>query len=317
MLIGRLSIAHPWALAPLEEHSNLPFRQLCRKLGAGLVCGERLDACDIVSDDRRAKRMLATIDSERPCLAQFTTQDPAQAAEAARCVEAAGWNIVELNCDCPVNRVAGKGAGGALMADPAAIGNIIQAMVQAVSIPVSVKLRTGPNDENPTCFEAAARAQDAGAGLVHLHARSVAAGYRGTGDWDLVAKLRESLQIPLMASGGIRTAQDAIACKKSSGVALIAFARAALVQPWIFRAARALEQGTVLETPSWRERGRWLQELLDGESRLYGREKALKRAPRLISLACQAHSQAAAIREAIADLRRNEDLRILIDRFWR
>lgn len=142
--IGDLTINCPFVLAPMEEHTSLPFRQQARRHGAGLVYAERLDAEDVAARDKRALKLLATAPDERPAAGQVSTRDPATAAEAARvCVER-GFSIVDLNCECPVKRVLGKGAGGALMAEPELLGRIVAAMVAATGAPVTVKLRPCP-----------------------------------------------------------------------------------------------------------------------------------------------------------------------------
>ncbi|MBC7818938.1 MAG: tRNA-dihydrouridine synthase family protein, partial [Planctomycetaceae bacterium] len=148
MQLGRLRISHPFALAPMEEHTNPPFRQLMRQFGAGLLCTERIDGSDVAKRDRRAMRLLETAPGESPCAGQISGVDPAELAEAARVVEERGFAIVDLNFECPIRRLVERGEGGALLADPAAIGRIVAAVARAVSIPVTLKIRTGPDESN-------------------------------------------------------------------------------------------------------------------------------------------------------------------------
>ena len=131
-------------------------------------------------------------------------------AEAARVIEEQGFDIVDLNFECPIRRLMGRGEGGALLADPAAIGRIVAAVVRAVSIPVTLKIRSGPDAEHETAAEVAQPAEAAGAAAVDVHARSVAQAYVGGPDWSVVARVKQAVTIPVLGSGGIREAADAL-----------------------------------------------------------------------------------------------------------
>ena len=145
MRIGTVSIAHSITLAPMEEHTNYPFRLLCKQLGASLVCGERVDASDVAKRDRRAIKLLHTTPTEKPVVGQISGSDPHELAEAAKVVAEQGFSIVDLNFECPIRRLIGRGEGGALMSDPPAIARLVAAVVRAVDIPVTIKIRTGPD----------------------------------------------------------------------------------------------------------------------------------------------------------------------------
>src|SRR6516164_7697236 len=162
MKIGQLRIAHPVTLAPMEEHTNYPFRLLMKQFGASLVCSERVDAADVARRDRRALRLLHTTPQEAPRAGQISGADPAVLAEAARVVEEHGFNLVDLNFECPIRRLLNRGEGGALLAAPAAIGRLVAAVVGAVSLPMTLKIRSGPDAEQETAVEIARRAEEAG-----------------------------------------------------------------------------------------------------------------------------------------------------------
>src|SRR6516225_4004125 len=127
MKIGQLRIAHPVTLAPMEEHTNYPFRLLMKQFGASLVCTERVDAVDVAWRDRRALRLLHTTPQEAPRVGQISGADPAVMAEAARVVEAQGFDAVDLNFECPIRRLINRGEGGALLADPPRVADIVAA----------------------------------------------------------------------------------------------------------------------------------------------------------------------------------------------
>jgi tRNA-dihydrouridine synthase B len=281
MYIGPVRVAAPLTLAPMEEHTNLPFRLLMKQFGAALVCTERMDAVDVARRDRRALRLLTTTAQETPRAGQISGADPAIMAEAARVVEEHGFNLVDLNFECPIRRLLGRGEGGALLADPPAIGRIVAAVAQAVSIPVTLKIRTGPDSEHETAVEVAKQAAEYGAAAIEVHARSVAQAYAGGPDWRVVKRVKQAVTIPVLGSGGIRAAADALSFLKESGADAVAIGRGCLGNPWIFREARALWQGAPPERPPTpTERGRALLQLVEGEFRFYGPAVALRRLPR-------------------------------------
>src|SRR5438477_8084366 len=152
-------LSHPITLAPMEEHTNYPFRVLMKQHGASFVCTERIDAVDVARRDRRALRLLYTTSSEKPRAGQISGADPAVMAEAARVVEEQGFDIVDLNFECPIRRLVQRGEGGALLADPSAIERIVEAVRRAVNIPVTLKIRSGPDAEHETAAEVARRAE--------------------------------------------------------------------------------------------------------------------------------------------------------------
>jgi tRNA-dihydrouridine synthase B len=281
MKIGPVRIAHAITLAPMEEHTNFPFRLLMKQFGAALVCTERIDAADVARRDRRAMKLLYTTPQESPRAGQISGADPAVFAEAGRVVEERGFDIVDLNFECPIKRLLGRQEGGALMGDPAAIERIVAAVVRGVSIPVTLKIRTGPDAETETAVEVARRAEQAGAAAVDIHARSVKQAYVGGPDWAVVTRVKQALRIPVMGSGGIRAAQDAVRYLTESGADAVAIGRGCLGNPWIFRQARALAQGGgEIPPPTLAERGRVLLNLVEEEFRIYGTAAALRRLAR-------------------------------------
>src|SRR5688572_16638112 len=240
MKISGVAIQHAAILAPMEEHTNYPFRKFMKDHGAALVCSERIDACDVARRDRRALKLLFTRPEERPCAGQVSGGDPQVMAEAARVVEELGFDFVDLNFECPIRRLLARNEGGALLGDPAAIGAIVAAVRRAVRIPITLKIRTGPDADRETAVEVGRAAEAEGAAAVDLHARSVAQAYKGGPDWGAIARLREGVGIPVFGSGGVRTALDALALLKQTGASAVAVGRGCLGNPWIFSEARAL-----------------------------------------------------------------------------
>jgi tRNA-dihydrouridine synthase B len=265
----------------MEEHTNYPFRLLMKRFGASLVCTERIDAADVARRDRRAIRLLYTTAQERPRAGQVSGADGAVLAEAARVVEEHGFDCVDLNFECPIRRLLGRGEGGALMADPPRIAALVAAVVHVVSIPVTLKIRSGPDADRETAAEVARRAGDSGAAAIDVHARSVAQAYAGGSDWGVVARVRQAATIPVLGSGGIRQPADAIRFLRETGADGVAIGRGCLGNPWIFSQALALWRGLPRPAePTPCQRGKVLLELVEGEFRYYGIGQALRRLAR-------------------------------------
>ena len=266
MKIGPLTISNRLTLAPMEEHTNFPFRLLMKQAGAGLVVTERIDAADLARRDRRAMRLLYTQPSESPRSGQISGADPEIMAAAARVVAELGFNLVDLNFECPIRRLLAHGEGGALMASPERIGRIVEAVVRAVAIPVTIKVRSGPDAAQETAVEVAQRAEDAGAAAVSVHARSVQQAYVGGADWNVLARVKRATCLPVIGGGGIRQADDAVRMLAETGVDAVSIGRGCLGNPWIFRQARALlSGGGRIAAPTLAERGRLLLQLIEGE----------------------------------------------------
>jgi nifR3 family TIM-barrel protein len=318
MKIGPLAIAHPLTLAALEEHSNYPFRLLMKEFGASLVFSERVDAAWVARRDRRGLRRLYTTPAEAPRGGQLSGRDAAVLAAAAAVVEELGFDLVDLNFECPVRRLLARGEGGALLAQPAALARLVAAVVGAVSLPVTLKIRSGPDAEHSTAVEVARRAEQAGAAAVSVHARSVAQGYVGAADWDVVAAVKQAVRIPVVGSGGIRTAADAIDSWRRSGADAVAIGRGCLGNPWIFRQGRAmLGGGPPHAGPTPSQRGRALLRLIEGEFHLYGRAVALRRLPRASGYFARFLPQAAAFRQAVRQASDLAQVRRLVHEYFR
>lgn len=297
----------------MEEHTSLPFRQLCKRFGASLVCSERLDASDVARRDKRAMKLLQTSPGERPVAGQISGGDPYIMADAAKIVEERGFSLVDLNFECPIRRVMSKGEGGALMSDPAAIARIVEQVVRGINVPVTLKIRSGPDAERETASEVARLAELAGAAAVDVHARNVAQAYVGGPDWSVIARVKQAVSIPVMGSGGIREASDAVRFLKQTGADGVAIGRGCLGNPWIFQQARSLVQGgSELPPPTSNERARVLLQLVEGEFEFYGTYLALKRLPRTSCYFAKFLPDFPSFRDAVQKVRSFEEFRRLV-----
>jgi tRNA-dihydrouridine synthase B len=318
MKIGPVRVEHPVTLAPMEEHTNPPFRLLMKQFGAALVCTERIDGGDVARRDRRALKLLATSTQERPRAGQISGSDPATMAEAARVVAEQGFDIVDLNFECPIRRLVDRGEGGALLADPPAVERIVAAVARVVAIPITLKIRSGPDAERETAVEVARRAEQAGAAAVDVHARSVRQAYAGGPDWSVVARVKEAVGVPVLGSGGIREPGDVTRYLRESGADAVAIGRGCLGNPWIFRQARALLSGGAnLPPPTPAERGRVLLRLVEAEFQYYGAAAGLRRLPRTSCYFARPLADFSRFRAEVQQIRDLGGFRRLVNEFFR
>ncbi len=261
-------------------------------------------------------RTLSTSPGESPRAGQISGADPATMADAARTIESLGYDIVDLNFDCPVRRLLDRGEGGALLADPASIGRIVAAVVRAVSIPVSLKIRSGPDDARETAVEVSRQAEQSGAAAVSVHARSVAQGYVGEADWSVIARVKQEVRIPILGGGSVRTAADAVRMLRETGADAVAIGRGCLGNPWIFEQARSLwTGGSKSPDPTTQQRVRAMLQLVEDEFRFYGPALALRRLPRTSCYFAKFLPDYAEFRTAVRKVRNLADFRRLAKEF--
>jgi tRNA-dihydrouridine synthase B len=260
--IGPHTIGPGAALAPMAGITNPPFRQLCRELGASLTVTElissnalallrRNPALESKSLGRATLPLLDRYKGESPFTVQIFGRDPEIMAEAAKEVVSRGADIVDLNFGCPAGKVvkAGKGAGSALMTDPALLQQIADSVVRAVPVPVSAKIRLGWSRQTINAEEVALRLQDAGVQLLTVHARTRDQVHSGPVDLDALARVCEAVSIPVIGNGGIRSGEDADEMMRRTGCDRVAVGQASRGNPWIFRAIAKNS-----EPPSLKER---------------------------------------------------------------
>jgi len=236
--------------------TNAAFRLLCkREGGCGLVCAEMISSCGLHYHNRRTGDLLAMSDEERPVSVQIFGALPEVMADAARQVEAAGADIIDVNIGCPVPKVVKTGAAGALLKDLDLAERIVRAVVEAVGIPVTVKTRAGWNAEHITAPELALRAQDAGAAAIAVHGRTVAQSFSGKADWGVIRKVKDAVTIPVIGNGDVRAPRDAARMFDETGCDGVMIGRGALGNPWVFRAIDSfLKTGVVSPEPSYQDR---------------------------------------------------------------
>jgi tRNA-dihydrouridine synthase B len=233
--IGPVEIPSRVVLAPMAGVSVQAFRRQGRRFGAGLVCSEMVSCAGLEHRNERTLGYLRIASDEHPLAVQIFGSDPATMAEAARMVEAAGADLVDINFGCPVKKVTKTGAGATLLEDPARATAIVREVADAVSVPVTVKMRRGLDNGSRTCLDLGPRLVDAGAASLTLHPRSARQMYTGEADHSLTAELVELVDVPLVASGDITSRSRAQAVLATTAAEAVMVGRAAQGNPWTIR----------------------------------------------------------------------------------
>jgi nifR3 family TIM-barrel protein len=232
--IGGLRLENRLVQAPLAGIANWAFRRQSRRHGAGLAVSEMIASFGIRYANRKTLGMLTIVPDEHPVGVQVFGADPGAMAEAARAAEEAGADLVDVNMGCPVPKICKTGAGAALLADPEGAARVVEAMVRAVDIPVTVKMRRGLTPSTAVPVETAKRLESAGAAALCVHPRAAAEEYEGTADHRITAEVVEAVAIPVIASGDVSTPDRARRVLEDTGCAAIAIGRGALGYPWAF-----------------------------------------------------------------------------------
>jgi tRNA-dihydrouridine synthase B len=249
--IGPYRLPNRVALAPMAGVTDLPFRRLCSQFGAGLVVSEMI-SCNPRLRNSNKTQWRSQHDSEiAPRSVQIAGSSPLEMADAARYNVERGAQIIDINMGCPAKKVCRKAAGSALLADEALVQSILEAVVAAVDVPVTLKIRTGPTVGNKNGVSIARIAEDAGVAALAVHGRTRACAFSGSAEYDTIAAIVAAIDIPVFANGDINSAQKAARVITQTGAAGVMIGRAAQGQPWLCgQIAAFLETGETLATPS-------------------------------------------------------------------
>jgi tRNA-dihydrouridine synthase B len=251
MHIGPHAIDPPVVLAPMAGVTDKPFRQLCKRLGAGLAVSEMTTADPRLWNTRKSLRRMDHVGEPDPVSVQIAGYDPSMLAEAARYNVDHGAQLIDINMGCPAKKVCNVWSGSALLQDEALVARICAAVVAAVDVPVTLKIRTGWNRDNRNGVRIARIAEDAGIAALAVHGRTRADLYQGEAEYDTIARIRAAIRIPLLANGDIDSPAKAREVLAATGADAVMIGRAAQGRPWIFReVAHHLSTGGCLPPPS-------------------------------------------------------------------
>ena len=232
--IAGLTLDSPFILAPLAGYTDLPFRRLCREFGAGLVVSEMISCHGLIYEQAKTLAMLASSPAERPVAFQLFGADPLIMGRAAAMMSAFQPDLIDINMGCPVKKVTKRGAGAALMQDPKLAAEIIKNVIDNSTVPVTIKTRIGVDSRHISAVSFARMAEDAGVAAITVHGRTWAQGFTGTADWEIIARVKEAVGLPVIGNGDIQSHAQGLTMMRESGCDGVMIGRAALGNPWVF-----------------------------------------------------------------------------------
>ena len=277
MKIGAHVLRNALFVAPMAGVTDRPFRVLARRFGAGLAVSEMVGSRPELRGSRKTRLRLNHEGETAPISVQIAGSDPAAMAQAARHNVEHGAQIIDINMGCPAKKVCNVYAGSALLGDEALVARLLEAVVRAVDVPVTLKIRTGLHPAARNALRIGRIAQAAGVQLLAIHGRTRACGFSGHAEYDAIAEVKAALRIPVIANGDIRTPEDAKRVLDYTGADGVMIGRAAQGRPWIFREIEHyLDTGEGLAAPEPREIGAVLREHIEGLYALYGEEQGVR-----------------------------------------
>ncbi|MCX6167811.1 MAG: tRNA dihydrouridine synthase DusB [Ignavibacteriales bacterium] len=252
--VGKLNIDHALLLAPMEDVTDIAYRRLCKELGADVVYTEFVNSDGLIRSNKKTEKKLEITDEERPVGIQIYGGNLEPMIEAAKIAESRNPDLIDINAGCWVKKIATRGAGAGLLKDPCYMQSMVGAIVNAVTIPVTVKTRIGWDADSINILDIAKRVEDAGAAALTVHCRTRKQGHSGEPDWNWIPRVKEVVKIPVALNGGIFTADDVKQAFQETKADAIMIARGAIEHPWIFREAKELLLGIPVNQVSPYER---------------------------------------------------------------
>ena len=314
--IGPYVLSNRVFVAPMAGVTDRPFRRLCKRLGAGHAISEMAASNPRLWDSVKTSRRIDHAGEPEPKTVQIAGGDPAMLAECARHNVERGAQIVDINMGCPAKKVCNAAAGSALLSDEALVARILHAVVDAVDVPVTLKIRTGPHRDARNALRVARIAEDAGIAMLAIHGRTRADAFTGHAEYDTIAAVKAAVRMPVVANGDIDTPEAAAAVLARTGADAVMIGRAAQGRPWIFREiAHYLEHGTHRAPPTIGEVRALLREHLEDHYAFYGEFTGLRSARKHIGWYVEDLPGGEAFRAAMNRIEDCDGQRDAVDRF--
>jgi tRNA-dihydrouridine synthase B len=274
--IGKHKIEDPIVLAPMAGVTDRPFRQLCKSLGAGLAVSEMVGANSLMHGSEKTKRRANHEGETSPRSVQIVGADPEKLAFAAKYNADNGADIIDINMGCPAKKICNTLSGSALMKDEPLVQKILSAVVKAVDIPVTLKIRTGWDKDSKNGVTIAKIAQDSGIMALAVHGRTRCCMFKGDAEYDTIAEIKQAINIPLFANGDIKDGPKALEVLRKTGADGIMIGRAAQGKPWIFRQiVEYLRKGTITPDPDIAQIKEWMLGHLNNLYQFYGEHRGV------------------------------------------
>jgi len=317
MRIGAHALRNGLLVAPMAGITDRPFRRLARRFGAALAVSEMVSARPELRESRKTRLRLDHAGEPGPVSVQIAGADPQMLADAARLNVAGGAQIIDINMGCPAKKVCNVHAGSALLENEALVVRILEAVVAAVDVPVTLKIRTGPAPERRNALRIARIAEAAGIQALAIHGRTRACAFSGSAEYATIAEVKSYLRIPVIANGDVQTPEDAKRVLELTGADGVMIGRAAQGKPWFFReVAHFLATGERLAPPPAREIGEVLVEHLDGLYDLYGGEHGARVARKHIGWTVRALPGGEALRSSVNTLHAADAQRAAVNDYF-
>lgn len=307
----------PVLLAPMSGVTDMPFRSLVKKFGAGLVFSEMLASQAVIRQSRQTMKMLEKSEIEQPWAIQLAGCDPEVMAEAAKFNEDLGVQIIDINMGCPVKKVVNQYAGSALMKDEKLAADIIRATVRAVKIPVTLKMRTGWNQENRNAPKLAKIAEDEGIKMLTVHGRTRCQMYNGKSDWSFIKEIKQAVKIPVIGNGDICSYEDTLEMLRLSGADGAMIGRGTYGKPWLIsHIDHFLKTNEKKDPPTITQQWHTAKEHFNEILSFYGIESGVKIARKHLGWYSKGFSNSAEFRVRVNQTECAKTMELLLDNFY-
>lgn len=316
MKIGNIETQNNVFLAPMAGVTDLTFRLICKSFGCGLIYTEMISAKGLFYKSENTKALMAIDSRERPVSIQIFGSDPKIMAYAAGKAEENGADLIDINMGCPTPKIVNNGDGSALMRNPKLAGEIINAVVKQVDIPVTVKIRKGWDDNSANAVQIAGIAEQEGASAVAVHGRTREQFYSGKADWNIIRDVKRALSIPVIGNGDIYCPQDAKGMMEQTGCDAVLIGRGAQGNPWIFkRTIEYMKTGIIPDEPMPRERVNMLMQHMDMLVQQKGEYIGIKEMRKHASWYLKGLPGACNIKNQIFTMTQNQEIKKLLNAY--
>ena len=316
MIIGNVSLKNNIILAPMAGVSDLPFRLLCQKEGAGMTCMEMISAKAVLYNNKNTESLLAIHPDEECVSLQLFGSDPAIMAEIAKRIEERPFKILDINMGCPVPKIVNNHEGSALMKNPELVYDIVRSISEAISKPVTVKIRKGFDEDHINAVEVARAAEAGGAKAVAVHGRTREQYYSGAADWSIIKAVKEAVSIPVIGNGDIKCGADARRMLEETGCDGVMVGRAAEGNPFIFREITAFMEGREYTAPTLKEIKETVLLHADMQLEYKGEFIGIMEMRKHLSWYLKGFEGASALRKRINEMETFEELKEIINNIY-